>query len=114
LAFKDYKYTENTESPSILVDDSETKRDKLLIWSLILMFISGLFWFIFSDFIKDWWNYYYIIYPINALFLFYYFLIGISVGNKHKTASIIIAISCIIIISISNIYPLLKVFIQNN
>lgn len=114
LAFKEYKYSENTESQFHLEDASETIRDKLLIWSLVLACISALFWFLFANFIKDWWNYYYIQYPMNALFLFNFFLVGISVGNKNKTASIILSIVCIIIISMSNIYPLLRDFINNN
>ena len=108
LAFKDYKYTGNETFQPKLTDDSEEKRDKLLIWSLAVLCFNSLFWFILTNFIKQWWNYYYIHTPVGVLLLFPFFLIGISVGNKYRTISIILSISLLIIYSISNLLPLIK------
>ena len=114
LAFKEYMYKGNLELQPKLFDDSEEKRDKLLIWFIVVSCIGQLFWVIFTISIKEWWNYYYINIPIGALLLLPFFLIGISVGNRQKTVGIVLSICFIIIASITNLMILIKEFIQNN
>lgn len=108
LAFKDYKYIGNIEPQSNFVNNFEAKRDKLLVWSLGVFCFDALFWFILSNFIQEWWRYYYIHIPVGILLLFPFFLIGISVNNKYRTISIILSISILIIYSIKSFMPLFR------
>lgn len=103
LAFKDYKYSGNNELQSSLIDDSEVKRDRLLIWSLGAFCFNAVFMFILINFIKEWWNYYYLHIPVGILLLFPFFLVGISVNNKYRTISIILSISTIVFYCASNL-----------
>jgi hypothetical protein len=114
LAFKEYKYSGNIEIQSNFIDDPEVKRDKLIIWSLVLLCIGGLFWFILGTFVKDWWRYYYLHIPVSTLFLFPYFLIAISVGNKKRTTSIVLSVCFIIIYCLYCLLPLIKELILKN
>ena len=108
LAFKDYKYVGNIESQSNVIYDYEAKRDKIVAWSLGAFCFNALFWLILTNFIKEWWTYYYLHIPINTLLLFPFFLIGISVNNKYRTISIILSISIFIIYNINSLLPMFR------
>jgi len=108
LAYKDYEYVGESELQYAFCDDSEDKRDKILIWALVIFVLNTVFWFIFSNFISEWWNYYYLHIPFSVLFLFAFFLIAIGVQYKYRTASIVLSISILILYSVNNILPFVK------
>lgn len=107
LAFNDYEYSNNSESNTSLSKRTKNEREILMIWFLAIALFNGLFWFIFANFIDEWWKYFYISLPLNVITLFTYFLIGISANSKYRTATIVLSICFIITQTISNIYPIL-------
>lgn len=108
LAYKNYKYIGDIEVNSTFTGDSEDKQDKLLIWALGIFLFNAMFWLVFSNFVSDWWRFYYLHIPIGVLCLFAFFLVSLGVQYKYRTASIILSISVLIIYFVNNLLPLVR------